>query len=356
MEPFRYSGLPVDVTFGRGQVEQVARLAETLGAERLLVLSTPGQVRLAERISGLLGGRSVGVHAGAVMHVPVDSIEQAMVAVRDTGADGVVAAGGGSTIGLAKAVALQADLPILAIPTTYSGSEMTRIWGITEDGIKRTGKDPRVLPAAVLYDADLSHSLPAGIAATSGMNALAHCVEGLYAESANPVISLMAEEGVRALAASLPRIVAAPDDPEPREQALYGAWLAGMVLGSVGMALHHKLCHTLGGTFNLPHAEVHTVVIPYVTAYNSDAAPTAMAALGRALSVAPGEAAHALFELNQRLNAPASLAAIGFAEGDIERAADLATRNPYFNPRPVDHDSVRRLLEQAYRGDPPENP
>ena len=180
------------------------------------------------------------------------------------------------------------------------------------------------------------------------MNAIAHCVEALYAENGNPVISLMAEEGIRALAASLPAVVDRSDDLAARSTALYGAWLAGASLGAVGMALHHKLCHTLGGTFNLPHAETHAVILPYVAAYNRDAAPVAMTRVARALGAA--DPATGLFELARRVGAPAGLRQIGLEEADLDRAATLATTNPYFYPRPVTRESVRALLEDAWQG------
>jgi maleylacetate reductase len=229
---------------------------------------------------------------------------------------------------------------------------MTPIWGLTEGGMKRTGRDMKVLPRLVIYDPELTLTLPAAIAGPSGMNAVAHCVEALYSETANPIVSLMAEEGIRALAASLPKVVSRPNDLEARTTALYGAWLAGAALGSVGMALHHKLCHTLGGSFNLPHAETHTVVLPYATAYNRTAAPEAMQRTARALADG-ADPAMALHELAKRLGAPTALKDIGMKAADLDRAAELATQNPYYNPRPVTREGIRALLDDAYHGRPP---
>jgi len=228
---------------------------------------------------------------------------------------------------------------------------MTPIWGLTDGGVKKTGRDPRVLPRLVIYDPTLTLSLPPAVAGPSGMNAIAHCVEALYAENGNPVISLVAEEGIRALAGSLPAVVARSDDLAARSTALYGAWLAGVSLGAVGMALHHKLCHTLGGSFNLPHAETHAVVLPYVAAYNCAAAPTAMTRIARALGAA--DPAAGLFDLARRVGAPAGLREIGLRAEDLDRAATLATTNPYFNPRPVTREGVRALLEDAWHGHRP---
>jgi maleylacetate reductase len=318
-----------------------------------LVLCTRGQKALGQQAATLLGERAVGVFDRAVMHVPVETASAAYEFATTARADLCVAIGGGSTTGLAKAIALRAGLPILAVPTTYAGSEMTPIWGLTEQGVKRTGRDPRVLPRTTLYDPELTLNLPASISATSGMNAIAHCVEGLYSESANPMVSLMAEEGIRALGRSLPRIVQQPASLEARSDALYGAWLAGVTLGSVGMALHHKLCHTLGGTFNLPHAETHTIILPHALAYNAKAVPEAATRVGRALGRQDG--VQAIVELVKALGAPTALKDIGMPREGIERAAELATANPYYNPAPVKRDALRRLLENAYEGRAPES-
>ena len=256
--------------------------------------------------------------------------------------------GGGSTTGLAKAIALVSTLPILSIPTTYAGSEMTPIWGITESGLKKTGRDPRVLPKTVLYDPTLTVSMPAMLSATSGMNSIAHCVEALYSKDANPIISMIAEEGIRALAAGLPVVVKEPANLEARSNALYGAWLGGVSLGAVGMALHHKLCHTLGGSFNLPHAETHTVVLPHATAYTAPAAPEAMSRIARALGAS--SASQGLYDLAVSLGAPTSLASLGVKASDLDRAADIAVENPYYNPRPITRAGIRALLQDAFEG------
>jgi alcohol dehydrogenase class IV len=225
---------------------------------------------------------------------------------------------------------------------------MTPIYGLTEGGQKKTGHDARVLPKAVIYDPLLTLDLPVAVSGPSGMNAIAHCVEALYAENANPVISALAEQGITALADGLPRIAARPADIQARSRALYGAWLAGIALGSVGMALHHKLCHTLGGSFNLPHAEVHTIVLPHAAAYNAAAAPDAMVRVARALGA--GDAAGALYDLAVSLGAKTALRDIGMREDDLDKAAEIATRNPYYNPRRVDQAAIRTLLDDAYHG------
>jgi alcohol dehydrogenase class IV len=345
---FVYEALPARVVFGAGSLEKLPEELERMGVRRALVLSTPEQWSIAAEITANLGERAVGLFDRAAMHVPAEVAQAARDEAWRLKADGCVAVGGGSTTGLAKAIALTAELPILAIPTTYAGSEMTPIWGLTEGGLKRTGRDTRVLPKTVIYDPRLTLTLPAALSATSGMNAIAHCVEALYTKDANPITSLMAEEGIRSLAAALPVIVREPDNLGARSEALYGAWLAGSVLAAVGMALHHKLCHTLGGTFGLPHAETHTVVLPHAAAYNAEAAPEAMARVARALG--GDEAPGALFDLARALGAPVSLAALGMPREGLDRAADLAVESPYWNPQPLTRDGVRRLLEDAFEG------
>jgi maleylacetate reductase len=348
---FTYDALPGRVVFGSGVFASLPEEASRLGS-KALVLCTPEQKHLAQQAAAVLAGRAVGIFDRAVMHVPIETADAATALAASLGADLCVAIGGGSTTGLGKAIALRSNLPILAVPTTYAGSEMTPIWGMTENGVKKTGRDPRVLPRTTLYDPELTLTLPVGLSGTSGMNAIAHCVEGLYSQSANPLISLAAEEGIRSLAASLPRIARNASDIEARSEALHGAWLAGVTLGSVGMALHHKLCHTLGGTFNLPHAETHTVVLPHALAYNAAAVPEAMRRVARALGCT--DAVSGLLALTRAIGAPTALKDLGMPEDGIERALQLATTNPYYNPAPIEVEPLRRLLRNAWAGRPPE--
>lgn len=348
-QSFVYQALPGRVVFGAGALQQLEAELDTLGARRALVLSTPEQRPGAEAIAQRLGARSAGVFDRATMHVPIEVAREARERARERGADCAIALGGGSTIGLGKAIALDSGLPILAVPTTYAGSEMTPIYGLTQDGEKRTGTDARVLPRTVIYDPELTLTLPVGLSVTSGINAIAHAAEGLYAASGNPVTRLMAQEGIRALAAGLPGIHADPADIEARGSALYGAWLCGTVLAAGGMALHHKLCHTLGGSFNLPHAQTHTVVLPHVLAFNAPYAEDAMRRMAEALGT-QGSAAAGVWALAQRNGAPTSLRDLGMAEVDLDRAADLATERPYWNPRPVDRAAVRGVLQAAFDG------
>jgi maleylacetate reductase len=343
--------LPARVIFGTGSLEKLADEIERLGATKALVLSTSEQRQTGLDVVERLGARAAGLFDRAVMHVPIDTAEAAREEARRLGADCCVAIGGGSTTGLAKAIALVSAIPILVVPTTYAGSEMTPIWGLTEGGRKSTGRDPRVLPKTVIYDPCLTVTMPAMLSATSGMNSIAHSVEALYAQEANPIISMLAEDGIRSLARSLPVVVREPGNLEARSDALYGAWLGGVALGSVGMALHHKLCHTLGGSFNLPHAESHTVVLPHAAAYNQAAAGEAMARVARALGA--DSAATGLYDLAASLGASLSLAALGMKESDLDLAAELAVQNPYYNPRPITRGGIRGLLQNAFEGQRP---
>ncbi|MGW7823563.1 maleylacetate reductase [Streptomyces puniciscabiei] len=349
---FSYQSLPMRVVMGPGVLGRLADELDAAGLKRVLILCSPPQQALGEVVAQLIGDRAVGVHPHARMHVPVESAAAARDRVAELGADGCVAVGGGSAIGLGKAIALELGLKIIAVPTTYAGSEMTSVWGLTENGRKRTGKDPRVLPVSVLYDPELTLSLPALASATSGMNAIAHAVEALYAPDASPVISLMAEEGVRSLAAALPAVVAKGKDLLARGDAQYGAWLCGACLGATTMSLHHKLCHALGGTLDLPHAETHTVVLPHALAYNQPAAPDAVAALQRALG-GVDDPATALWELAGRLSTPRSLRELGMEEDDIDQIVEQVLAHPYANPREVTADGLTRLLSRAWAGEPP---
>ena len=336
------------VVFGAGALRHLPREVAALGAVRALVLSTPGQAVLAQRAAQLLGPHAAGIFAEAAMHVPAEVAAAAQDEARRLGADCAIAIGGGSTTGLGKAIALASGLPVIAIPTTYAGSEMTTMYGLTDAGAKKTGRDPRVLPRCVIYDPELSLGLPFSITVVSMLNAIAPAAEGLYALDANPVIDLMAEAGIRAGADALPKLQHDPRDVEARGDALVAAWLCGTVMGSITVGLHHKLCHTLGGSFGLPHAETHTVILPQAMAYNAPAAPEAMQRIARALGTtsAPG----GLFDLAARHGAATALKDIGMRAEDLDRAADIATQSPYPNPRPIERGPIRELLQRAFDG------
>ena len=351
MQSFTYAAQAARVIFGSGTLATLPAEIDALGLGRVLVLATPQQQAEAEALTDRIGRRAAGVFSGARMHTPVEVTTEALRQVERDGIDGLVAVGGGSTIGLSKALALRTDLPQIVVPTTYAGSEMTSILGQTEGGVKTTLKSPKVLPEVVIYDVDLTLSLPPHLSAVSGINAIAHAVEALYAQERNPIVSLMAAEGIRALARALPIIVERPDDREARSDALYGAWLCGTCLGAVGMALHHKLCHTLGGTFDLPHAETHTAVLPHALAYNAPAVPETMRIVAEALGTP--DAARGLYDLARRLKAPVSLRDLGMPESGIDSAVEAALKKPYWNPRPLDPSALRDLIARAHAGEPP---
>jgi maleylacetate reductase len=352
LETFVHQGLPTRVIFGAGTLARLGDEVERLGLSRVLVLSTPQQADSANAVAAGLGDLAAGIFTGATMHTPVTVTESALAVVRELGADGVIAIGGGSTTGLGKAIAIRTELPQIVVPTTYAGSEMTDILGETRDGAKTTRRSPSIQPEVVIYDVDLTLGLPPGLSATSGLNAIAHAVEALYAEDGSPIVALYAESAIAALARALPAIVADPQDRKARGEALYGAWLCGTCLGMVSMALHHKLCHTLGGTFDLPHAETHSIVLPHATAYNAPATPEAMTRIARALG--SDNAALGLHDLARRLGVPPSLRDLGMPESGIDRAAEMAVANPYKNPRPIECEAIRALIARAWSGEAPQ--
>ncbi|TCK26723.1 maleylacetate reductase [Pseudonocardia endophytica] len=352
LQRFVHEALPMRVRFGAGSVSELPEEIDLLGLERVVVLCSPEQTDTAEMVAGILGDRCVGILPHARMHVPRDAATDTRESVERGDAQGCVAVGGGSAVGLGKAIALTTDLPVVALPTTYAGSEMTPIWGLTENGVKRTGRDRRVLPRAVVYDPELTISLPAALSVVSGINAVAHAVEGLYAPDSTPILDLMAAEGTRALLASLPRLVENGTDLSARAEALSGAWLCGAVLGATTMSLHHKICHVLGGMLDLPHAPTHTVVLPHVLAYNAPAGSRAVDAVAGALGGSarpPGD----LWTFIGDLGGPRSLRELGMNEGDVAAVAEATVQQSYANPRTVTTSEVGELLHRAWSGAPP---
>lgn len=348
---FQARSAAVRVVFGAGARSGVADEIRALGCSRALILSTPQQSESALAFAETIGDGAAGVFARAAMHTPIEVTEEAMRHVADVKADCLVAIGGGSTTGLGKAIALRTDLPQIVVPTTYAGSEATPILGQTEAGRKTTVTDPKVQPEVIIYDPELVRTLPLAMTVTSALNAMAHAAEALYARDRNPVSTALAVEGLKAFRSGLPKVLADPDGIDARGETLYGAWLCGTVLGQVGMALHHKLCHTLGGSFDLPHAETHAIVLAHAIAYNAAAVPDQLRPV---CDVFGGQnAGLALHDFAGRVGAPLALRELGLAETDLDRAADLATEKPYWNPRPVTRDDIRRLLQAAWAGDAP---
>lgn len=351
MKDFIYTGLPSRVVFGSGTIAKLGEEVTALNIDRALVLSTPEQADQGKELMEWLGSKAVGLFSGATMHTPVKVTDQAIEVFEGLSANGVISIGGGSTIGLGKAIALRNDMPQVVIPTTYAGSEMTTIIGQTEDGKKTTQKTLKVLPETVIYDVDYTMSLPPVMSITSGLNAIAHAVEALYAQNANPLLSIMAEQGIGALMKALPTISNDPLDRAARTEAAYGAWLCAVCLATGGIALHHKLCHVLGGSFDLPHAETHTIVLPHALSYNAPAAQDAIIALRRA-TVSDTPAA-AFFDLAKSGHAPTALRDLGMPENGIDRAVEITLADPYWNPRPLEEAGVRDIIQAAWAGDRP---
>jgi maleylacetate reductase len=352
MARFFYRFRPVQVVFSPGAVDRLGEIARGTGLRRALLVTTSGRGAAAALAERALGEVLVGRFDRAAPHVPAALVTDALAEAERLQADGTVALGGGSAIGLAKAIALRAGLPVVAVPTTYSGSEMTSVWGITTAERKETGRDERVAPGAVVYDAALTVTMPAPFSAASGLNAMAHCVESLYASDRQPMSALFAREGIGVLAAALPDVVADPADVRARERALYGAHLAGRALDMTAMGLHHRLCHVLGGTFGLPHALTHAILLPHVAAWNAPAAQRAMSEVAEALGAETAWAG--LYRLRQALGITATLRDLGLAPTDLDRAAEVAVAGSYANPREVTRAGVREILERAYAGLAPE--
>jgi maleylacetate reductase len=345
--PFVFPGLSTRVVFGHGTLAQVPDEVARLGHSRALVLSTPHQEDEAQALADRLGTKAAGVFAGAAMHTPVEVTESAVGAFRAAGADCVVSLGGGSTTGLGKAIALRTGADQVVIPTTYAGSEMTDILGETAGGEKTTRRDPAIRPEVVVYDVDLTLTLPVSLTVTSALNAIAHAMEALYAPDRNPVIEAMAREALPAFRGALPALAKDPLDREARAGALYAAWCCSTALGYVSMALHHKLAHVLGGSFGLPHAETHAVLLPHTTAYNEPAVGDLLKPISDTFG---GTAGAGLWHFAKSVGAPLRLSDLGLKETDLDRAAEVATKNPYANPRPVSRDGIRQLLQQAFDG------
>lgn len=354
---FAHDAIGGRVVFGTGSRRSLAAEVDALGASRVVLIASGDEDALAAELSEVLGDRVVGRFADVVQHVPVDRAAAATALVDELAADCIVTLGGGSATGFGKAVRLaraeagsDAKLAFVAVPTTYAGSEMTTIWGRTDGDHKYTGKHPYVKPDTVVYDPELTVSLPARIAGPSGMNALAHCVEALYGPGHNPIVDLHALEGIRALAAGLP-VVCSPDDSlDARADVLYGAYLAGIALASGGTALHHKTCHVLGGMFNLNHGDMNAVVLGHAVAYNAPAMPDVMARLASALDVPATDVPGALFDLAAAIGAPTSLASIGMPEDGIAEAARRVVVDAAANVRPPDEASIEAFLRAAFEG------
>ncbi|MEE2031567.1 maleylacetate reductase [Rhodococcus chondri] len=348
MHNFVYTAHPARVIFGAGTASNVADEVRRLGRSRVLLLGGEHVLSQAELVERVLGTLQVARFDGAVMHTPVAVTEQALRHVTENDVDAIVAVGGGSTTGLAKALAVRTGVDQVILPTTYAGSEVTPVLGETADGVKSTRSSPDILPETVIYDVEFTATMPIPMAVTSAVNALAHAVEALYAVHANPIVDALALEAIAAIGRGIPALGADGVDLEGRSDLLLAAWLSGTCLASVGMGLHHKLCHVLGGSFDLPHAATHTVVLPHVMAYNAASVPGVMTRIAAALET--DSAPTGVYDLIAAAGVPTSLEELGLGEADLDEVALLATEKTYPNPREVTRVGVRRLLSEAFAG------
>lgn len=344
---FTFPGLTTRVVFGSGTLSQVGDEVARLGHSRALILSTPHQADQAQALATTLGPLAAGVFAGAAMHTPTDITATAITAYTDSGATCVISLGGGSTTGLGKAIAVRTGADQVVIPTTYAGSEMTDILGETAGGEKTTRRDPAIRPEVVIYDVDLTLTLPVPLTMTSALNAIAHAMEAFYAPDRNPVVEAMCRDAMRAFHLALPVLKDDPQNRDARAEALYAAWCCSTALGQVSMALHHKLAHVLGGSFGMPHAETHAVLLPHTTAFNAAAVPNLLTPISDVFGTPAGAG---LWDFAARIGAPLRLADLGLREPDLDRAADIALKNAYWNPRPFTRDDIRDLLQAAFEG------
>jgi len=344
---FLYDALAGRVVFGAGRRSELVEEVNRLGASRVLLIADPQDEERLNEFRNLLGDLCVATFTDIVQHVPREKAAAALAIAREHAIDATVSVGGGSATGYSKAVALELGTPQLCVPTTYAGSEMTPIWGMSEGGEKRTGRDLRALPATVIYDPELTLGLPVKIAGPSAMNALAHAAEALYATGANPITSLVALEAVRVLREHVPLMYDSPGDLDERSHVLYGAYLAGATLAVAGTDLHHRTNHVLGGMFNLDHGQMNAVVLPYALAFNKPAIAEPYKRLSDAFG---GDAATTVFELVGRIKGPRSLAEIGMPIDGIELAVPLLVEASVRNVRPLNADQARSFLRAAYEG------
>ena len=353
---FTYDVLAGRVVFGVGARHKLADEVAALGSQRALVVAGREEDELAAEITAILGDLAVARFDDVAQHVPIAQADAAIAMARQSEADTVVTIGGGSATGFGKIIARSLDVNLIAVPTTYAGSEMTDIWGLTEGDHKQTGKDPRVKPKVVVYDPELTLTLPSFIAGPSGMNAMAHAVEALYGPGANPVVSAMAIEAIAALYTGLPVVVAEPENLDGRSQVLYGAYLAAVSLAGTGTALHHKTCHVLGGMFNLNHGDMNSVVLGHALAYNAPSIPECMARIAGAVGVEAPGVPGAMFDLAAAIGAPTSLEAIGMPADGLEEAARRVVTEAAANVRPPEEDGIRQMLDNAFFGLRPSDP
>jgi alcohol dehydrogenase class IV len=352
MLDFNYVGLPCRVVFGAGKLATLKEEVMALGCTRVMVCCTPGRREEAEVLLAAIAPLGKGVCAIAEVFTPVYTVAEARKMAREMDADGLIAYGGGTAVGLAKTIALELEIPIIGVITTYSGSETTPLQGI-KDGEKRTNyNSPLMLPKTLIYDPELTLDLPLSISIPSGFNSMAHAVGALFAADANPVANMFAEEGIRAISSALVRITTNPGDLDARGDALLGAWWCGNTLMmAYGVGLQHAICHVLGGVFGLPHASNHLIVLPHSVAYNSATKPEAARRLARALGDVDANPAGLMFDLLEKCGATNNLQDMGLTEDQLDRAVDLVVRpDDYYKAPPYDGAVVHGVLRDAWEG------
>jgi alcohol dehydrogenase class IV len=330
---------------GAGARHKIPAEVRRLGMRRVLLVATLSARRPADELAVGLGPSLAARFDGPTAHTPVSVTLQAMHVVSDAGADAVVALGGGSAIGLGKAISIRAGIPHIAVPTTYAGSEVTPTLGETENGAKTVRRDPALAPGTVVYDPELTLSMPAGLTRASAVNALAHAVEALWAPETTAASDAVATEAAEVILTALPAVLSDLSSVEARGRLQEAAWLAGVSLAQTRMGLQHQLAHLLGGAYDLPHAALHALLLPHVMAYNLPAATKASARLTRLAGRDPVAAVAQLAAADDR---PGTLAAIGVPREGIHAVAQRVVADPYPNPRPVDLESVTSLLERAW--------
>ncbi len=347
---FVHEGVPTRIVFGLGSRHGLADELDRLGLSQVLLIASGSSRDAANELAGILDHRLTWRVDGVRQHVPAELAAEVTQDATRVGADGVVTLGGGSAVGLGKAVAVS-GLPLVALPTTYSGSEMTAFWGVTTAGHKEVRRNSQVLPKTVLYDPELTFGLPPLVTAASGMNALAHCLEALWAAGASPISAPWALDGARALCEAVPAAVAEPWDPKVRSRALVGACQAGLALATAGTGLHHKLCHVLGGRYDMPHAETHAALLPHVVGFNEPVLGALAARM--AIAVGSGRASTGVHDLAVRMGLTMELSELGMPESGIAEVAAEVAASPPANPRPLDEAALRSLLRSAWEGDSP---
>ena len=385
IEKFRYVSYAQEIIFGAGSLPRLGEAVNRFGWQRLL-LCTNRSMQAAgniEAIKAALGDRLVAVFDHVQPHVQDVQVQEVLALTGEHGVDAVIGLGGGSPIGMAKAVASALEekhngrparaafptdqplVPVIAIPTTYAGSEMTAVYGVTHTREnpprKVTVNDPKIVPKLVIYDPQLTLDLPPEMTASTGINALAHCIEALYSITRHPMSTSAAIEGIRNMNNALLRCYTQGDDLGARTEMLKGAHLAGLSLASVSMGLHHGLCHVLGGSSNVPHGIANSIILPHAIRFNADVTAPELIPAVAAMGISTNEfnpimAVEAMekkiFELTGEMNLPQRLrdAGVGLQESDLPRLAQLAFQNRSVqnNPKPITEEQLETLLRNAW--------